>query len=565
MIKKYQIMCMALVLLFSCDDPYEDDTYQAYSDFPSASYLDTEPDAFSMWVEILHYADLYNAVNQASETYTLFVPDNAAVEKFYEMQGVTSVQELDKDYVKELVQYHTINAEVTQKSFLEGGKLTTPTVSGDYLSVSFDTSSDNGGDPSSIYINEEALVTEMAHETTNGLVYRLDAVLTPLVETLYDRLEENSNYSIFRQAVAMSGWEKRLDTPYDTIYSYLGSVSYLKRNFTLFTVPDDVYAQAGIADINGLISKLGASPDYTSVDNALHRYVGYHILSQSKYVEDLFPFDGEGDSTIIWSTQTANEVLSTNRIDGICYVNYSEEEGSGAHLIDGGTDIAAKNGIIQEVDHYMPVISPDPMTVIWDLCEYDDVASVINAYGAENDLGDCFQQYQTQEYKMSLMDDAVTSYMWDANSSSSTGDWYPLGYLLTKASSGSTVNTYGAYKNDMLIVNLGYLGWVSMNSPSILKGKYKVELYYACAGSLSDFINGGSKCQFTLDGELSEVYVYDGAKASVGIYTVTLFDEIEFDVTSEKTLKVLLMDSRATTHSSYRLQLDYVKFVPVTD
>jgi hypothetical protein len=82
---------------------------------------------------------------------------------------------------------------------------------------------------------------------------------------------------------------------------------------------------------------------------------------------------------------------------------------------------------------------------------------------------------------------------------------------------------------------------------------------------LKDFINGGSKCQFSLDDESREVYVYDGAKASVGIYSLTLFDEIEFDETSGHNLKLVLMDSRATSNNVYRLQLDYVKFIPVSE
>ncbi|MGV8090743.1 MAG: DUF5108 domain-containing protein [Mangrovibacterium sp.] len=285
----------------------------------------------------------------------------------------------------------------------------------------------------------------------------------------------------------------------------------------------------------------------------------------SQYAEDLFPFEGGADSTIIWSTQAEQQVFSTHSIGGSYYINYNKSAGTGISLVEGQTDIKAKNGIIHQINNYMPVWSPDPVTVTWDLCEYDDVASVINAYGAENDLGDCYQQYQSSEYKISLMGDEITSYTWKAYSSSSTSDWPQLAYMLTKANSGSTVNTYGAYKNDMLIVNLGYMGNVSMESPSILKGKYQVVLYYACAGSLSDFINGGSKCQFSLDDQSSEVYVYDGAKASVGIYSLTLFNEIEFDDTGSKTLKLVLMDARATNHSSYRLQLDYVKFIPVTD
>jgi len=565
MINKYLIIWTALAFLFSCDDPYENKTYQIYDEYPSSTYLDTRPDDFSKWVEILHYTDLYNAVNQASKTYTLFVPDNDAVEKFYENKGISSVEELDKEYARELVQYHTINAEIPQKTFLLGGKLTTPTVSGDYLTVSFDEGGSGQGGLDAVYLNGEARVTELANETTNGLVYVLDAVLTPLTETLYDRLQAKENYSIFRGAVELSGWQKRMDSPYDTVYSDIGAVSYLKKNYTLLVVPDDVFAQNGIMDVDGLIGRLGASPDYTNDDNALRRYIGYHMVSQSQYVEDLFPFDDGKDSTIIWNTQAANEVFSTNSVSGSYYINYEKSTGTGISLIEGGTDIPAKNGIIHELDHYMPVISPDPMTIVWDLCEYDDVAAVVNAYGAENDLGDCYQQYQSTEYKISLTGDEVTSYTWQANSSSSISDWGQLGYLLTKANSGSTVNTYGAYKNDMLIVNLGYMGSVSMQSPVILEGKYQVVLYYACAGSLSDFINGGSLCQFSLDDQSSKVYVYDGANASVGIYSITLFGEIEFDGNEARTLKLVLMDSRATSHSSYRLQLDYIKFIPITD
>jgi hypothetical protein len=104
-----------------------------------------------------------------------------------------------------------------------------------------------------------------------------------------------------------------------------------------------------------------------------------------------------------------------------------------------------------------------------------------------------------------------------------------------------------------------------MKTPVILKGKYKIELYYACAGSLKDFISGGSKCSFSFDEESTEVYVYDGAQAAVGIYNLTMFQDLEFKKTTDHDFKIVLLDSRATTHNKYRLQLDYVKFIPVTD
>lgn len=562
---KYKVVWMLLVMLGSCDDPYQDKQFQAYEEYPSSAYLDTRQEDFSKWVEILRYADLYNALNQASETFTLFVPDNRAVDAFYQKNGISSAEELGRDFARELVKYHVINAEITQKNFLLGGKLTKPTISEDYLTVSFDEGESSGGGLNAIYLNGEARVTELANVTTNGLVYVLNSVLTPLTQTLYDRLEENPAYSIFREAAERSGWKRRLDSPYDTVYSELGKVSYLKKNFTLLAVTNDVFAEDGITDLDGLISKLGASSDYTSDQNALRKYVGYHLISQSNYEEDLYPFQAGQDSTIIWTSQAVGGVFSTNAVGGSYYINYSHSAGTGISLVGGKTDIQAKNGIIHEVNQYMPVWSPDPMTVVWDLCEYADVASVVNAYGAANSLGDCYQLYQTAEHQVSLQGDEVTSYTWKQYSTASAGSWKPLGYLLTKANTGATVNTYNAYKNDMLIVNLGYMGNVSMQTPVLLKGKYQVVLYYACAGSLGDFISGGSKCQFTIGSQTSEVYVYKGAKASVGIYSIPLFDEIEFDDTAARSLKLVLMDSRATSHSSYRLQLDYIKFIPITD
>ncbi len=557
--KRYIItLCTLIAFLFSCEDPYENDTYMAYDEYPTATYLDSRADDFSLWIELLHYTDLYNAINQASRTFTCFVPDNDAMTTFLKSKNVSSVEELDKSYATQLVKYHLIEDEISQKKLLVGGKLTTQTVSEDYLTISFG----EGGGVNSVYINDEAKITELAIETTNGLVYVLDAVLTPLVETLYNRLEENDSYSIFQNAAELTGLDEKLNTTYDTIVSEsTGKKSVTKQTYTMFVVPDDVYAAKSISDVNGLASYLGASSNYTDTTNALYQYVSYHLLSQTRYIEDLYPEDDE-DSTTIWTTQATNQVLSTNTVNGVKYLNYTSASESGVPL-GSNTDKIAKNGIYHEVESIMPVFSPDPITIIWDVCDYSDVASVVNAYGADNDLGDIYQTIQSKEYKVTFSEDEVTSYTWTAYSSASTSSYPQMGYLVTKA--GDSGNTYGAYLNDMLYVNLGYAGHVTMTTPVVLKGKYKIELYYACAGSLKEFISGGSKCSFSFDDETNEVYVYDGAQASVGIYTLTMFDEIEFDTTSDHAFKIVLLDSRATTNSVYRLQLDYVKFIPLTD
>jgi len=559
--KKYFLYCMVFLLLFSCADPYENDNFVVYDLYPAATYLENRQDEFSEWIEILKYADLYNAVNQASKTFTVFAPTNAAVDAFLAEKGVSSITDLTKAYAQALVRYHVIEGSVSQKEFLLGGNITQTTISGDYLSVSFDETSTEGG-LNSVYLNNEALVSELANEVTNGYVYVLDKVLTPLVETVYDRLAENDDYSIFKEAVEVTGWDETLSTVTDTLENEFGGKTVVKRNYTAFVVSNSTFNDDGISSLDDLASKVGASNDYENTENALYQYVAYHLLSSRKYIEDLYTFS-DGDTTALWSTLAADQLISTHNFSGTYYVNYDGANSTGIELVADKTDIPAKNGILHEIDHYMPVFTPDPVTVVWDVCDYDDVASFVNAYGAENNLGDIYQTAQGAEYWISFTQTAVTSYTWKANAVAGT---YPrLGYLVTRTYDGGVTNSYGAYKHDMLVVNLGYLGNVTMKTPVVLKGRYKVELFYASAGSLKDFVSGGSLCKVSLDATDNEVYVYDGAKASVGIYNMVLFDDVEFDTTESHDFKLVLLDPRATTHSSYRLQLDYIKFTPIND
>ena len=560
--KKYLLFSMVLLLLFSCQDPYENDNFVVYDLYPAATYLENRQDEFSEWIDILKYADMYNAINQASKTFTVFAPNNAAVSAFYAEKGISDATGMTKEFAKALVQYHVINDEVPQKEFLLGGKLTKPTLSGDYLTVSFDDSDASGGGINSVYINNEALVNEFANEVTNGFVYTLNDVLTPLVETVYDRLNENADYSIFKQAVEATGWDETLSTVYDTLYNEYGGMTVVRRNYTAFVVSNATFGNDGVSSLAELATKVGASTDYENTENALYQYVAYHLMTSTKYFEDLFTFSGD-DTTAVWSTLADKQVVSTHDFSGNYYVNYDEATSSGIGLVDGKFDIPARNGVLHEVNNYMPVFSPNPITMIWDVCDYDDVASFVNAYGADNNLGDIYQIAQSAEYWIPFSQTAVTSYTWKENSTAAS---YPhLGYLITKTNDGGATNTYGAYKNDMLVVNLGYLGNVSFQTPVVLQGRYKVELFYASAGSLAPFVSGGSLCKVSLDATDNEVYVYDGANASVGIYSMVLFDDIEFDSTDAHQFKIVLLDARATTHTAYRLQLDYIKFTPIND
>ena len=60
---------LLIVLCAACNDPYDGDTFVVFDTQPAATYLSSRSEDFSEWIHIMKYADLYNAVNQATQQY----------------------------------------------------------------------------------------------------------------------------------------------------------------------------------------------------------------------------------------------------------------------------------------------------------------------------------------------------------------------------------------------------------------------------------------------------------------------------------------------------------------
>jgi uncharacterized surface protein with fasciclin (FAS1) repeats len=558
------ITLLMLFALYSCEDPYKNTTYQVYDVNPISTYLDSRPDDFSEWVAILKYADLYNAMNLASSSFTAFCPTNKAVAAFYSKKGVNSIQELGKSYARDIVKYHLVADSINLDKFITGGKLPSMTVSGDYLTVSFDTTSTTGGGFNSVYLNKEAHVKEFAIQATNGYVYVLDDVMIPIVETVYQKLAQAGNYTIFSDALQQTTWKDSLNIVYDTIKLANGSISEKKRNFTLLAVPDEVFAASGITSVGDLASKLKAGSDYSNTGNALFKYMAYHTLSGNYSIDNLKTFDGT-DKSKTWETLADSVFQVSLQDDGKYYINYKGGETIRANFTTEKSDVAARNGVIHALTGYMPIyVLIEPQTVYFDFCNYPDVNTYIKLYGTSG------QVYQTEnattEYRTPLAS-LTSTYTYELGPSgpASTSSYNYLDYFTVKTSNWSS-----CLYSDQLILNLGYMGHVSMKTPTIIAGKYKVTLNFCYATSMdfmrtsSDGSNGG-QMQFTFDGEKEQrLAPYSNVPANtLDDYKAVLYDELEFTKTSSHTLKIVVMDPAASTNSKFRIQLDYLLFEPI--
>ena len=582
-------LCLVLltVMCYSCEDPFKDETFTVYDIQPISSYLETRSDEFSEWVHILKYADMYNAINQSTEKFTAFVPTNEAVKAFYNTKKVSSIEELGMSYARQLVQYHVINDSIDLEEFSKGGRLEDKTLSGDPLEVTFNDGNEEGGF-NSIYMNGETHVKELAIHTSNGYVYVLDDVMRPMIESIYQMLYENNKNNILAEAMDMTGWKDTLEVIADTLYNPDGSKYETRRYYTILAVPDEIYQNNGITSVSDLISKLGAQSDYTNAENALNRYVAYHIMEGRYQVNDLKTFDVSTDQCKLWRTMASNTLVKMTREAGNVRLNNDGGTEYVATLIEGESDFQTRNGYIHQIDGVLPICKTlKPVKTYWEFTDYPEVANYINSNGVD---GQIFQEGIDASYEPSTE-------MWQANlacykyevgpQGMPTSSYGNLAYRTCRINSNydqnDTENPKRFLHEDMLTISIGYQGYIIMKTPPMIPGKYKVTLRYFYANSMQNFrslgegSNGGlTTFEFT---DLKDVtpatpLLYSGLPGDKDengnyIYRMSLYDTVLYDVLdmgteiAEHPVKITLSDPAASISKNYRIQIDYILFEPI--
>jgi len=561
---------LLLILCAACSDPYEGDTFVVFDTQPAATYLSTRSEDFSEWISIMKYADLYNAVNQATQYFTLFVPTNQAVKDFYSRKGVSSIEELGTEYARNLVSYHVVQDTINQATLIEKeGALAKRTVSDDILMVSFGSAEMGGGGMQSVYLNSEARILEFANSVSNGYVYVLENVLNPLTESVYERLSESGQpFTILKEAMDVTGIGSELNIIYDEVTNESGVTTRQKRNYTLLAVTDAVFQEAGVASLQDLVRLLGADSDYTNPSNALYQYVAYHVLSGSYDLGSLKSFDTKDANSKIWNTLNAGSVVRISEEDGAFYLNYRDD--GRAVFMEDYCNLQAKNGYIHRVSSYLPVAEVEPETVLFDVCNYSIIGDWIAAGNGEEGIK--FQESAGKDMERKCDVAGLNCYQYSLNNPGGTySKWLNVAYLVSKTNS----DWISANNADLLMLNLGNVGWISMQTPSIIKGKYKVTLQFGYATSQkfivtkSDGSNGG-QMTFSFDGENSVTcspYLTLSSSAALGVYQYELYEELEFTETSTHTFRLIMNDPAASSSKcpNYRIYLDYLLFEPIFD
>ncbi len=268
--------------------------YRNYKDATGAwDTINNVPDSIGGYIR-------YGALLNSYGNYTVFVPNNDAINEYLTSIHCSSVSQMDSVQLEEFMAAHLVQKQVTLRAYISGTmNIADSTTTGvrHYVDVPA-----YGQD---LVIDKIAKVKNNAipKETFNGYVYEISKVLIPHPNYLEGYLKDagkytevdGSRFTVMLKAFEEAGLTKSILRTVRT--PHRDSVMRTKAAFetffpTVLAVSDSAYAAKGVTDVSSLISFIKGSTDLTSdtawtnhysTDNELLKaYLLYHIVPGKK-------------------------------------------------------------------------------------------------------------------------------------------------------------------------------------------------------------------------------------------------------------------------------------------
>lgn len=328
-------MSVSTLTLTGCKETIDSSNF-AIADEPTVFDYLSDDDRFSDMVSVFERVNLVEVPEGSNYTsssiantlqtrgnYTCFIPTNEAVEEYVSRVtggATTDVSQLTEEQATNLAKNCIIdngdNMAYESPDFPTDGSFAISNMNDRVLTCE-EVSVDESGAPlteSYYLINGEARVTETDHEVSNGIIHVVDRVIAPSSDNVADMIKAADNMHLFSYLLTLTGWDVKMTNYRDEDYeaqekdelmnlANVGDVTVQQRRnfgYTAFVETDDVYeAEWGLniqyneatgaienwAEIEPqIIQKVTAvygeqdADDYTSENNALNRFVAYHLL-----------------------------------------------------------------------------------------------------------------------------------------------------------------------------------------------------------------------------------------------------------------------------------------------
>lgn len=404
-------------------------------------FLEENQDTYSMFWEFMEFTDLtntLNAYNPKGNGYTLFLPTNQALEMYIDQNdNYSSFEELlaDSDFANLLIRYHLVNSSINSNDF-PFGALPDTTATGDFLTVGFDETGD-----SVVYrINNQAPVTIKNIELINGYIHVIGETLQPVTMSSLDWIKENPDFSIFAEAVMLTGLNDSLG-----IYRTTAAGKVVDNQYTLLAEPDSVFHKHGIMNIDDLVERY-ESPGLalTDFENGFYQFIAYHIMEGSYFLDEF-------DETNNYNTYANFPVQIVADLE--IKINPGKDT---LDLIIEGADTTVINYVRLDMTNSNILTKNGPVHLLRDIMEVKTPGRTIRTF--------MFYE-ETQIYEVR---NTIGEYIFSDQEDMEVLSWFGPEYITYIKASAMSANN-----NDYLLIQGNFT--IDYIIPKMLPGRYYIE------------------------------------------------------------------------------------------
>jgi len=409
---------VSVALLYSCkEEPIlwnVESSQLVISDYVSTNEEFSE---FNLMLE----ASGLNSLLRVRGPFTLFLPSDSVMNLFYDAQGVSGYTDFTDEYVESLVRNHLVTSSMGTADFGLGA-IRDLNGLGDYLVTEFE-----GSD---ILVNKHSMIIKRDIEAANGTIHLIDQVIEPVEVSVYQYLLDDPSFSLFAAGLDRTGLKDTLN-----VISFPYGQKEARTRFTILAVADTTFNRHGINTVDDLIAHFTDAPDsITYIDNPFYRYIEYHCMGGTYYLNDL-------ETQVYPILSYDNNISLTVTDDYKLNLDYETNTYTGFNIPE--SNIPAKNGTVHTISDLLPVFQPKPTTIVWETTDYFDLQQ-----------GDYFGKYYMRWFDG---ENTFEYIKWEGN--------YMLYYFKDH-------NT-GKLLNDDCLSMSGWW-WVELTTPKIMKGKYDI-------------------------------------------------------------------------------------------
>lgn len=512
---------LSAVAIVSCDDYMEGTGWTANSELQMDEYMETRSD-LSLFLQVIDRADLRGMIH-AYGTYTLFVPNNSAIEAYLQRQGLSSVSQLTEDQAVSIVKYHIMNDTLHTYNMQANTRLKSTNMALDYIVTKWNETSD-------VYtLNRNAHIVDADLHNGNGIIHVLDGVLTAPTFNMSGSLRQSSQELIDSLSAHEYGIMADL---FSTVYHqkiseesrvWLDSVFERESFKTMLAQPDALMRRDGLTSVEALIEFLQKSniKDYDE-ETLLVNWLGYHFLRGRYYVSDLF-----GASSIPTFTPLGKAVSVSASSYSEIHLNRFEAFGDeGIDLITDGyyVDYPTADGVIQSTSGELQIIERAASRINWDMCDVPEIRALPefrkaggNAiYTTPSSIAGLDSNHPEWISDSTITRADGSRVYWFDTELSSTYSWYGTNdpkftyYCNYETDKYTGIDPFG--DNQIEWVYGDYLQFrlathvckqVDIKTPTLVEGVYKVWVRLRRAGDLD---KGFMKMTFIQDGEEDQTF-----------------------------------------------------------